>query len=220
MQDPSCCRSTRADAIRLPIELWDMSRLFKRSNPVLAECMKFHEASSLAEYVLDELVSHGFTDLESVMHTFCRITADFSDIEIDASFSYAYDQLLDPVIDECKNLYASRVNSPTPILFSAKEELIRQLLMETVASRRLSVKLEKLSESAQVALERDPINRNQMAADELLEIYTKVVPTVPLLRENAILLRSFLVRSGNRSALFGPTGYALTSVMAVLGVTV
>lgn len=197
-----------------------MSRLGQRSNPDLTECMKFHEASSLAEYVLDELVSHGFTDLESVMHTFCRITADFSEIEIDASFSYAYDHLLDPVIDECKNLYASRVNSPTPISFSAKQDLIRQFLMEAVASRRPSVKIEKISESAQIALERDPINRKQMAADELLEIYAQVVPTVPLLRENVILLRSFLVHSGNRSALLGPTGYALTSVMAVLGVTV
>lgn len=182
--------------------------------------MKFHEASSLAEYVLDELVSHGFTDLESVMYTFCRLTAEFSDIETDASFSVAYDYLLDPAIDECKNLYASRFNSPTPILFSPKEELVRQLLLETVASRRPTVKLAKLSESAQVSSERDQVNQNQIAADELLEIYTRIVPTVPLLRENVVLLRSFLVHSGNRSVLLGPVGYALTSVEAVLGITV
>ena len=212
--------------------LWAFERSKQRSEPfrvcirpvpassdsdisVLDECMKFHAATETAEYVLDELLSHGFTDLESIMHTFCRICRDMSAAEVDASFFLAYDCFLDAAIVECRGLHhkSEEVNSSESGLMPEVVTWSRQLLLEAVATRRLRFKLDKLAEALRVLSH----SAAPSGADELLEQLSVIAPTIPLLHETVYLMRSFLNHSANHSTSVGPAGYALTSLEAVLG---
>jgi hypothetical protein len=182
---------------------------------VLDECMRFHEAAETAEYVLGELLSHGFVDLESIMHTFCRICKNLCDAEVDASFFLAYDCFLDAAIVECRGLYHNSAESDFGASGAVSEvvEFARQLLLEAVATKRLRLKLDKFAEALRVLSH----SAAPTGADELLEQLSAIAPTVPLIHETVYLMRSFLNHSGDHSTSVGPPGYALTSLEAVLG---
>ncbi len=178
--------------------------------------MNFHEAIEVARYYFDELVTHGFTDLDSIMYTFGRITRASSFAELEATFWMSYDYILDAAISNCPHPPDMRTRQNSSDWTSTDFHLARQLLMESAAARRPSVKLEKMVEAIDVLSQSD----SSVSADELLETLSIIVPTVPLIRETVFLMRSFLDNCWtDQSLLVGPAGYALTSLEAVLGST-
>ncbi len=174
----------------------------------LEDCREFHAAHDTAEYVLEELIALDETSLEINMTAFCYLLSESHNAVEEAAFSKCFDFFMDLI---------RRSTSPEPIRGTGEtldifENVAREFLIQAVASRRPNFKLRKMEHALKLlSKQSDAAN-----ADDLLLSLSRIIPTVPLLRETTILLRSYLEAREDSDALIGPVGYALTSIQTVL----
>ena len=172
------------------------------------DCRKFHSAHDTAEYVLEELIALDDSNIEINIAAFCFLLSESHSAVEEAAFSKCFDFFMDLI---------RRSTSPEPIFGSGEaldlhENMARELLIQAVASRRPSVKFRKIQNALTLISKRsDAAN-----ADDLLLSLSRIIPTVPLLRETTILLRTYLDIRQDSELLIGPVGYALTSIQTVL----
>jgi hypothetical protein len=176
--------------------------------------MAFHDAIPLAEYNFDELVSYGTSDLNTAMSQFFELVQDAEPPVVEATFAVCYGYFIDLARSECPLSPKSKGAFVPPTDFSLQRA--RENLVQSVASKRPSVKLKKMTECIRAISESDT-TEEPVTADALLENLARIVPTVPLLATTMVLMRAFLNYSPDRSLSIGPEGYAVTTIEAVLG---
>ena len=175
----------------------------------VAHCRRFHEAGDTAQYVLDEILTLGEPSLELNMTAFCYLLKDSDAAVEQASFVACFDFFMD-ITRRSTNMVPAH---GTGDLLDFKESFARELLIQAVASRRPSVKLQKMEHALQLISDRTDAS----SADDLLSSLVRIVPTVPLIHETVILMRSYIEIRGDPEMLLGPVGYALTSIETALG---
>ena len=175
----------------------------------LDECKKFHESADTAQYVLEELIALGDPNLELNFEAFHFLLSESSMIVEEAAFSACFDFFMDLI------LRGSSLDAPCSdrLPLDLNEDIAREFLIQSVASRRPSVKLAKLEQALRVISERSDGSN----ADDLLQCLARIIPSVPLMRETVILMRTYVDVRGDPEILVGPIGYALTSIETVLG---
>jgi hypothetical protein len=184
------------------------------TNDSLESCSLFHDATTKAFYIKDEILSAGEINLENAVRLFFDLTADSGIAVQEAAFSACFDMLMD--ITRLATLPSRTIPQQDfqKHKLTSAEMLARDFLIQSVASRRPSVKLRRIHDAIQVLSETvDSAN-----ADGLLDILTRILPAVPQIRETSLLLRSFIDAGGDPSIQIGPIGYSLTSLEAVIGV--
>ena len=175
----------------------------------LDECKKFHESADTAQYVLEELIALGDPNLELNIEAFHFLLSESSTIVEEAAFSACFDFFMDLIL-RGSSLEAPRSDR---LPLDLNEDIAREFLIQSVASRRPSVKLAKLEQALRVISERSDGSN----ADDLLKCLARIIPSVPLIRETVILMRTYVDVRGDPEILVGPIGYALTSIETVLG---
>jgi hypothetical protein len=181
----------------------------------LDSCSAFHDAGHMAEYVYDEVISAGCRDLEEALEVVVQYTRDSTLPVQDATFSRCFDLLMD-ITRSSISPRSVTPGTPKSVKWSGPESLARMFLIQSVASRRPSVKLKRMQDAIQALTESNG-DLSSTAADELLDTLTRILPTVPQIRETVILLRTYVDAMDDPSILLGPIGYSLTSIEAVSG---
>jgi len=175
----------------------------------LSDCMKFHESADTAHYVLDELVAMSDPHLDVNIAAFVFLLSESISPVEEAAFAACFDFFMDIVIRN-SSLDHPRGNGES---LDVREKLAREFLIQAVAARRPSVKLQKMEHSLRILSERSDATN----ADDLLLSLARILPSVPLIRETVTLMRTYIDIRGDSTTLFGPIGYALTSIETALG---
>jgi len=179
----------------------------------LQSCAAFHDAEPRAQFVYDELLAAGQMGLDDAVEQLVALTSDCTVPVQEAAFSKCFDLLMDIIRATTSPRGMKRQASELRPLFP-HELLGREFLIQAVASRRPSVKLKKIQDAVQVISE----SSTSANADDLLDILALILPRVPQIRETATLLRSYVDALEDPSLQYGPIGYSLTSLEAVIGV--